>query len=80
MSSEQIEYNGHVIEPRTRLSDDPRGWTLDVRITPIGGDARARRCHAPNIYASEELAVARCLEFGRQIVDGKLKPRVDRPK
>jgi len=78
--TKQIEYNGHVIEPRTKLSAEPSGWTLDVRITPIGGDARARRCHAPNIYPNEKLAVERCLEFGRQIVDGKLKPRTDRAK
>lgn len=71
-----IEYNGHVIEPMTQLNEEPRGWTLEVRIRPVDGDARARRCRAPNLYASEDVAVERCLEFGRQIVDGKLKPRV----
>lgn len=70
-----IEYKGHVIEPRTQLSDEPHGWTLDVRIRPVDGQSRARRCRAPNIYASEEVAIARCLAFGRRIVDGELKPR-----
>jgi len=77
--SNRIQYNGYVIEPRTRLSDEPRGWTLDVRIRPVG-HARGRRCHAPNLYPSEEVAAAHCLEFGRQIVDGKLKPRGDPAK
>lgn len=78
--TERIEYNGYVIEPRTRLSDVPHGWTLEVRISPVDGDAASRRCRAPNIYPSQEVAVARCLEFGRQIVDGKLTPRTDRAK
>lgn len=78
--SNRIEYNGYMIEPQTRLSDDPQGWTLEVRISPLNGEAKARRCYAPNTYRSEERAVARCLEFGRQIVDGKIKPKADRAK
>lgn len=72
----KIEYNGYVIEPTTRLRTKPHGWTLEVRITPTGRRTGIRRCRAPNTYASEEVAVAHCLEFGRRIVDGKLQPRV----
>ncbi|MDH3497876.1 MAG: hypothetical protein OER21_14035 [Gemmatimonadota bacterium] len=75
--SNRIEYNGHVIEPRTRLKGKPQSWTLEVHITPLGRRTGVRRCRAPNTYASEALAVDRCLEFGRRIVDGKLQP-VDR--
>lgn len=71
----KIEYNGYVIEPTTRLGTKPHGWTLEVRITPRGRRTGVRRCRAPNTYASEEVAVAHCLEFGRRIVDGKLQPR-----
>ncbi len=71
----RIEYNGYVIEPTTRLQDDPHGWTLQVRITPAGRRTGVRRCRSPKIYPSQEMAVARCLEFGRQIVDGKLRPK-----
>jgi hypothetical protein len=77
MMSKRIEYNGYVIEPTTRLRSAPDGWTLEVRIIPAGRRTGMRRCRAPNTYATEELAVARCLAFGRQIVDGKLKPRSD---
>lgn len=71
----RIEYNGYVIEPHTKLKSESAGWTLEVRITPAGRLTGVRRCRAPNTYPTEELAVARCLEFGRRIVDGRVKPR-----
>ncbi len=74
--SNRIEYNGYVIEPTTKLKGQSDGWTLEVRITPAGRRTGARRCRAPNTYRSQAVAVARCLEFGRRIVDGKLKPKV----
>jgi hypothetical protein len=75
-----IEYNGFVIQPATRLRVKPPGWTLEVLITPAGRRTGVRRCRAPNTYPSEEVAIARCLDFGRRIVDGKLLPRSDRAK
>jgi hypothetical protein len=75
--SKRIEYNGYVIEPTTKLKDEPHGWTLEVRISPTDHPTKGRRCRAPNTYPSEKMAIASCLEFGRQIVDGKLQPRVD---
>jgi hypothetical protein len=78
--SSRIEYNGYVIEPTTRPTGKADGWTLEVRITPAGRRTGVRRCRAPNTYSTEEVAVARCLEFGRRIVDGRLQPKVDRTK
>ena len=74
--SHHIEYSGYLIEPLTKPKGEPDGWTLEVRITPTDRRAKVRRCRGPNTYASEKLAIANCLEFGRQIVDGKLTPRV----
>jgi hypothetical protein len=68
-----IEYNGYVIEPTTRLAEEQDRWTLEVRISPADGDSRARRCHASNTYPSKDVAVERCLKFGKQIVDGKAR-------
>ncbi len=76
--SNTIEYNGYVIEPVTRLREKPAGWSLAVHITPVGRRTGVRRCRAPNTYKSEELAIRNCLEFGRQIVDGKLHPTGER--
>ena len=73
--SNSIEYNGYLIEPTTRNTGKDDSWTLEVRITPAGRRTGVRRCRAPNTYATEEVAVARCLEFGRRIVDGKLQPK-----
>jgi hypothetical protein len=73
--SNRIEYNGYVIESTTQLKGKSDGWTLEVRITPAGRRTGVRRCRAPNTYPSQAVAVARSLEFGRRIVDGKLQPR-----
>ncbi len=75
--SNSIEYNGYTIEPTTRLLNDPHGWTLEVRITPTDSSTAPRRCRAPNTYATKELAVERCLRFGRRIVDGKAVRKAD---
>lgn len=73
--SRHIEYKGFVIESATRLKGNPRTWTLAVHITPAGRRTGVRRCRARNTYPNETVAELRCLEFGRQIVDGKLHPR-----
>lgn len=73
--SASVEYNGYIIEPTTRLRQEPYGWTLEVRITPAGRRTGVRRCRAPNRYPTEAVAVANCLRFGRKIVDGELTPR-----
>jgi len=72
--STSIEYNGYVIEPTTQFKEEVPGWTLQVRITPKGRRTGIRRCRARSTFASEQVAVTRCLEFGRRIVDGKLHP------
>ena len=73
----RIEYNGFVIQSNTQPKRGSAGWTLEVHITPAGRRTGTRRCRAPNTYPSEDVAVARCLAFGRRIVDGELKPRAD---
>ena len=70
-----IEYTGYGIKPATRRRGKPPTWTLEVHITPAGRRLGTRRCRAGNTYASQEMAVSRCLEFGRRIVDGKIQPR-----
>jgi hypothetical protein len=76
--SSTIEYNGYLIEPTTRLKNKADGWTLQVRITPAGRRTGVRLCRASNTYPSETVAHRHCLEFGRRIVDGKLRPRTAR--
>jgi hypothetical protein len=78
--SRKDEYNGYLIEPTTRLKPKSRAWTLEVRLTPKGRRTGVRRCRAPNTFATEELAISRCLQFGRMILDGKLQPRGEAAK
>ena len=74
--SHSVEYRGYLIEPTTRFKGKPAGWTLEVRLTPKGRRTGVRKCRAPNLFATEELAISRCVQFGRMILDGKLRPRV----
>jgi hypothetical protein len=70
-----IEYNGYVIEPATRLNEAQDSWSLEVRISPADGASRTRRCRASNTYPTKAVAVQRCFQFGRQIVDGKARKK-----
>jgi hypothetical protein len=70
-----VEYNGHILTPATRFRKQPKGWTLEVHIKPVGRKLGGKRCRAPNVYETEEHATERCLTFGRRIVDGKMLPR-----
>jgi hypothetical protein len=78
--SNSIEYDGYLIEPTTRLKDDSDSWTLEVRLTPTGDSTGVRKCRAPNTYSTKEVAVERCLEFGRRIIDGKARLKTDSTK
>lgn len=71
--SNSIEYNGFLLRPAPRQVEDPAGWSLEVHITPANGEGKRRRCRGRNVYPTRERAEDRCVEFGRQIVDGKLK-------
>jgi hypothetical protein len=75
--SNRIEYNGYVIESTSRFKGAADGWTLEVRITPRGRRTGVRRCRAPNLFETEELAVTRSLAFGQKVVDGKARRRTD---
>jgi len=66
--SHKIEYNGYLIEPTTRLKRKTSSWTLEVRLTPKGRRTGVRRCRAPNTFPTEELAIARCLMGGPDLV------------
>ena len=71
-----IQYNGHILTPRTRFQQKPKeGWTLEVHVKPKGRKLGGKKCRAPNLYESEDEATKWCLEFGRRIVDGTIQPK-----
>lgn len=70
-----VEYKGHILTPASRYRQDPEGWTLEVKIKPVGRMVGGRRCRAPNLFETEKQATRRAISFGRRIVDGKIHPR-----
>jgi len=54
---------------------DPK--TDPAYLTPADGSTRVRRYRASNTYLSKAVAVKRCFQFGRRIVDGMARKKGD---
>jgi len=82
---EPLEYKGYFIHPRpTKIArvygppqlEDPTGkWRIHLYISRgKSEDSEAREFHAANFYKSKGEATKHCIEFGKQIIDGKTAP------
>ncbi len=63
----RVSYKGFHIRARSYQLHDTRQWTVDLEIERKG---RVRSFSLGERYATEGEAVARCVEFGRRIIDG----------
>jgi hypothetical protein len=70
---ERVQYEGYEIEARTvQLRDDGR-WTVDVNLwRDSGGETTVGQFHSGTTFATRDEAVQHCIDFGRQIIDGKV--------
>ena len=67
-----IDYRGYRIVAVPIELADPPGWSTDFRIECIKpGEVVPKPFSTADIFQTEQEAVDHCLEFGRQIVDGK---------
>jgi len=66
----RINYKGYVIEVRPdQLANG--GWQVNVLIERhFEADVRVRSAHASNTFSTEDEAIERSLDFGKQIIDG----------
>lgn len=69
----RAEYQGYVIDARPhQLADDGR-WTVNIEIERHHSDGiESRGYSAANTFETKEEAIGHCLNFGRQIIDGKV--------
>ncbi|MSR07844.1 MAG: hypothetical protein EXR93_12390 [Gemmatimonadetes bacterium] len=65
-----LSYKGFSIEVRTFQIRGSGRWTQDLLISRRGG---LRAFSGPTTYATEALAIAGCKEFGRGIIDGRVR-------
>ena len=69
-----MNYKNYEIEPETMPLADSKGWTLDVRITRHhGSHVASRPFGSTETFPSKEEAEERCIQFAKQIIDGRLE-------
>ena len=70
-----IVYKGVKIEATPNEAADGSGWTTQVQLVDdTGASATNRTYEAGNRWPTKEEAIGRCIEYGKQIVDGELNP------
>ena len=65
-----ISYKGFAITARTFQIRGSGRWTLDLL---IGRHGDLRAFSGPGTYPTEESAITGCCEFGRRIIDGRVR-------
>lgn len=65
-----VTYKGFAITPRTFQIRGSGRWTLDLVITR---HRTSRTFSGPDTYATESAAIMGCCEFGRRIIDGRVR-------
>jgi hypothetical protein len=66
-------YKGYVIEANPRQLAENSMWTVSINIEKhSGAGVDVQEYSAANQYASKEMAIDHCLNFGRQIVNGRV--------
>jgi hypothetical protein len=65
-----VSYKGFTITARTFQIRGSGRWTLDLL---IGRQGCLRAFSSPGTYSTEEAAIRGCFEFGRRIIDGRVR-------
>ncbi len=72
-SSPEVVYEGYRVRPTPKQLRDTLEWTLEVHIArDRGRELREQLCSARNSFKTRDEAVARGIQFGRDIIDGKV--------
>ena len=70
---DRVQYEGYVIEACPKQLRDGGRWTLEVSLwRDSGSEVTVRPYYGSNTFETRDEAVLHCLNFGRQIIDGKV--------
>lgn len=70
----QEKYGDYWIRPTPKQLRESGEWTLEVRIArDRGRELREQLCSARNTFKTHDEAVAYCIQFGQDIIDGKVQ-------
>jgi hypothetical protein len=71
-------YKGYLIQAAPYRSADSDEFGINIHILHDTGDAlNSRNFSARNTFKTEKEAIHHCIEFGRQIIDGKIEGSTD---
>lgn len=69
-----LEYKGYEIEAVPHQLADSGEWTIEIAIVRDRGNERKyRKFSSSNTYKTREEAIRHSFDFGKQIIDGKVK-------
>jgi hypothetical protein len=68
-----VTYNGYTIRPSPQHLVENGMWGLDLHIGWSTKDGeKSRHFSTSDQYVTEKEAIAHCLTYGQQIIDGKI--------
>ena len=68
----EVPYKEFIIEPTPDQLVDSGKWTMQVYIRHDTGDSiKIKPFYANNTFETKEEAIQHCIEFAKQIIDGK---------
>jgi hypothetical protein len=71
MDADVVMYKGYEIHATPKQRRDSGEWTMEITISRHHeGEVRERMYSAGDSYTTLEEAVAHCVNFGRQVIDG----------
>ena len=70
----RVSYKGYLIQAAPKRLVDSGNWTTDISILhDTSGAVSIRQFSAGNEFNSESEAIQHCINFGREIIDGKFE-------
>ena len=71
---DSVSYKGYLIQAAPYQLADSGEWTINISIWHDTGSAiNIRNFSAANTFKTKEEAFQHCINFGRQIIDGKFE-------
>ena len=68
----KIPYKGYLIRPTSVQLVDTGRWNIEIYISKDrGSEITERKFSASNTFNTQEEAIQHCVNFGKQIIDGK---------
>jgi len=69
----RVAYKGYIIDAEPSQLADGSRWTINITIERHdGGSVIARSFNAANAFETKDETVQHCINFGYQIIDGKI--------